>query len=39
MNGEFPEAQDIDSYDYNDHDSGHIIKREVNAGLYQNGAM
>ncbi|EEV6993640.1 MULTISPECIES: hypothetical protein [Escherichia] len=35
MNGEFPEAQDIDSYDYNDHDSGHIIKREVNAGLYQ----
>ncbi len=35
MNGEFPEAQNIDSYDYNDHNSGHIIKREVNAGLYQ----
>ncbi|TGB68353.1 hypothetical protein FFT88_08820 [Escherichia sp. E4930] len=35
MNGEFPDAQDIDSYDYNDHNSGHIIKREVNAGLYQ----
>ncbi|WP_246769533.1 hypothetical protein [Escherichia sp. E2593] len=35
MNGEFPEAQDIDSYDYNDHNSGHIIKREVNAGLFQ----
>ncbi|MBY7512861.1 hypothetical protein [Escherichia ruysiae] len=35
MNGEFPEAQDIDSYDYNDHNSGHIISREVNAGLYQ----
>ncbi|WP_240726483.1 hypothetical protein [Escherichia sp. E4702] len=35
MSGEFPEAHDIDSYDYNDHNSGHIIKREVNAGLYQ----
>ena len=35
MNGEFPEAQDIDSYDYDDHSGTHIIKREVNAGLYQ----
>lgn len=35
MNGEFPDAWDIDSYDYNDHSSGHIITREVNAGLYQ----
>lgn len=35
MNGEFPEAQDIDSYDYDDNYATHIIKREVNAGLYQ----
>ncbi|EKM0498826.1 hypothetical protein PTT88_004533 [Escherichia coli] len=35
MNGAFPEARDIDSYDYNDHNATHIIKREVNAGLYQ----
>lgn len=35
MNGEFPEAHDIDSYDYDDDYATHIIKREVNAGLYQ----
>lgn len=35
MNGTFPEARDVDSFDYNDTYSTHDIKREVNAGLYQ----
>lgn len=35
MNGAFPEARDIDSYDYDDNNATHIINREVNAGLYQ----
>ncbi|WP_240726874.1 hypothetical protein [Escherichia sp. E4742] len=35
MNGELPEARDIDSYDYDDLFATHIMKREVNAGLYQ----
>ncbi|RZM85668.1 MULTISPECIES: hypothetical protein [unclassified Escherichia] len=35
MNGNFPEARDIYSYDYDNYSGPHIINREVNAGLYQ----